>query len=167
MPTPTYTPIASTTLTGTQSSVSFSNLGTLAAGYRDLILVCTPIGTVNQFESLTINGDTGANYNLVWMSGNGTTAASSGGSGYNNIINDQGWDSIRTTYGTQFIYHFFDFSQTNKHKTVLMRTDRADLRTVATAARWANTAAITSITFSQVSGNLAAGSVFSLYGVIA
>ena len=162
-----YIPIASQTLGSSASSVTFSSIPTTLNGktLRDLVLIATPIGTVNQFEALTFNGDTGANYNLVWMSGNGSTAASSGGSGYNNIINDQGWDSVRTTYGTQFVYNIFDYSQTNKHKSVLLRTNRADFRTVATAARWANTAAITSITFVQVSGNLAAGSTFSLYGI--
>jgi hypothetical protein len=62
-----------------------------------------------------------------------------------------------------------DYSATNKHKTVLVRADNANSITMAHAARWANTSAITSIVLTSFegAGNFAIGSTFSLYGVIA
>jgi hypothetical protein len=62
-----------------------------------------------------------------------------------------------------------DYSATDKHKTVISRFGSAARETQATASRWANTAALTSINFFQESGGVtfSTGSTFSLYGVIA
>ena len=59
---------------------------------------------------------------------------------------------------------FMDYSATDKHKTVLIRANHPG-ETVACAGRWANTAAITSITINTAS-TFVIGSVFSLYGIV-
>jgi hypothetical protein len=60
-----------------------------------------------------------------------------------------------------------DYSATNKHKSVVTRNDHPS-HTQAQANRWANTAAITSISIAVRGGSsFASGSTFSLYGVIA
>jgi hypothetical protein len=64
------------------------------------------------------------------------------------------------------LIQIMDYSANDKHKTVLIRQSEANLGNVtATAARWANTAAVTSITFLLVGGNLQAGTTISLYGI--
>jgi hypothetical protein len=58
-----------------------------------------------------------------------------------------------------------DYAATDKHKSVLVRSDRANQLTAMAAARWANTSAITNITIDALGSNFAAGSTFRLLGV--
>jgi hypothetical protein len=60
-----------------------------------------------------------------------------------------------------------DYSATDKHKTLLVRWDtlRSGSVVLAQANRWANTAAITSVTVLQDSGTISAGSRIDLYGI--
>jgi hypothetical protein len=160
-----YVAIASQTLTGTATGVTFSSIPSI---YRDLVLVVRPIGATNQFAGLQFNGDTGSNYNWIFMAGQATTTVSANnGSFQNYIVDDQGYDVIQTNGSTMLTYHILDYSQTDKQKTTLLRSGGASLRTVANASRWASTAAINSIRFYHISGNLAAGTNLQLYGVLA
>jgi len=63
-----------------------------------------------------------------------------------------------------------DYSATDKHKSTLIRSrssrDNGDTDTTAGAGRWANTNAVNQIKFYLTSGSFAAGSTFSLYGVL-
>jgi hypothetical protein len=71
----TYTPIATQTLGSAAASVTFSSI---PQGYTDLILVCSPVSTTgsNTFMWIRYNSDTGSNYSLTSMRGNGSTATS-------------------------------------------------------------------------------------------
>jgi hypothetical protein len=60
-----------------------------------------------------------------------------------------------------------DYSATDKHKTVLVRSNAASTGVEAIAQRWASTAAITSILVFPSTGSWAAGGTFSLYGIVA
>jgi hypothetical protein len=149
------------TLGTTASSVTFSSI---PATYRDLILVSKPQQTLSNTETpVRFNGDSGTNYSQVVMFGNGSTTGSFGFGGRTNI-------NIGTSFTgsiTQSFLQIMDYSATDKHKTTLLRVDNSADATAAGADRWANTAAITSINISVATGTFAAGSTFSLYGVIA
>ena len=164
MPTTTYTPIASTTLTGTQTTVTFSSIpGT----YRDLIVIISALASNNVSSPyLTINADTGANYNRVRMSGDGASTFSNAQTGQTSaLLRYQG--GISNTTPTPIIIDFLDYSATDKHKTFLSKCQNAAAATDITAHRWASTSAITTLAFDLGGLNWAAGSTFSLYGVIA
>lgn len=161
-----YTAIASQTLTSSAASVTFSSIPTDGT-YRDLVLVinATVSGT-NTTPTFTVNGNA-TGYNQVWAAGNGSTTGSSSTSAdakfYLSYYNN---DTTRQ----QHTIHFMDYSVTDKHKSVLIRSDQASTGTTMSAGRWANTAAITSITLlPQSSGSLtwSTGSTFSLYGIAA
>jgi len=64
-----------------------------------------------------------------------------------------------------FILQFFDYSATNKHKSVLSRSDTATYGTGATANRWGSTAAISSILLYPNMNLFESGSTFHLYGI--
>lgn len=166
MPTPTYDAIASTTLTSSASSVTFSSI---VGTYRDLVLVINAAQTTSGgYPYMGINGGGVGNINLVQMKGNGSTAASASASNeewFNFDFMDSGM--MTTSFEFSSIVHFFDYAQTDKHKSFLARTDNASVRTIATAGRKAITTAITSLTVYPGAGNLAAGSTFSLYGIVA
>lgn len=158
----TYELIDSTTLSSSASSVSFTSID---QSYRDLVLVVNAYSTTTTGYGgaaiVTVNSDTGANYPVVFMRGNGSTAASSSATGSNIYA---GYLS-NNDYTTSVIMQFLDFSATDKHKSILTRIDTAQDLTRAQASRWANTAAITSIDIAGSGGTLASGSTFYLYGI--
>ena len=159
MATPTYDLLDSTTLTSSASSVTFSSLDTVAAGYRDLIVACDALGTVFQQPlELRFNGSA-TDYNYVRMRGTGSASSNSASS-----IDSIPFANIKDTSRGLCIVQIFDFSQTDKHKSVLTRSNTAVLDVQAHAGRWANTAAITSVTILS-SSNIAATSTFYLYGI--
>ena len=164
MATPTYTLIDSTTLTTTASSVTFSSIS--ATGKGDLVLVVNAIangGTIAGY--LEVNGDTGSNYSIVNMRGNGSAASSLRTTQANFRINV--YDTYALT-GQSFnsITILQDFATTDKHKSILSRSNNAALGTEAMAGRWANTSAITSVKFFTINNSYAVGSTFHLYQLV-
>jgi len=158
MPTQTYIPLASLTLSSSAASVTFSSI---SQAYRDLVLVMSIKASAAGASTTTVlNSDTGANYNYVNMSGNGSTATSASSS----ASTLAGIGIVETDF-TQITHNIMDYSATDKHKTVLTRGDRASASTLAVANRWANTAAVTTITYSVTGTTIAAGSTFCLYGI--
>lgn len=171
MPTPTYTPLATTTLTSSAVDITFSNIPNT---YRDLVLSChaktVTTGTVFRIYA---NGDsTAGSYAQVRVSGrqpNGVTAGATS-SGSSIYITGQG-------YGTDPIYvlcDFIDYSSTDRGKIVLQRSvqdddpfgDQAiDIR----VHQYQNNNAINSLRIVDDNGpaSWAVGSTFSLWGVSA
>ncbi len=159
MPTPTYTPLATITLTGTPTTVTFSSI---VGTYRDLVLVFDAVGSTSTNVNLQFNDD-GANvYTAVRMNGTGTAAQGGTYSGTVAIITESAF--LTTSSRCVSISHIIDYTQ-SKHKTVLTRSSNAENGVDIWANRWANTAAITKITVN--SSGFAASSTFTLYGVIA
>ena len=169
MATPTYTLIDSVTLGSSASSVTFSGIS--ATGKGDLVLVTNAKNTQaeNSYIVLNFNGDTGeSNYPLVNMRGNGSSTNSrtteTGPYLYVNL--DTRFSNSATRRGLSQI-SIFDFSATDKHKSILIRSDVAEIGTEAIAARWASTSAITTILISMWNaGSFAIGSTFHLYQIV-
>jgi hypothetical protein len=111
-----------------------------------------------------LNGDSGSNYSVVTAQGFSSPSSSAFTStemvpwAPNNLVVNQPF--LLTT-------SFMDYSATDKHKTSLHRIggQAGGERWVAmTAARWANTLAVTSILVGSVA-NFNVGATFSLYGI--
>jgi hypothetical protein len=156
MPTPTYTALATTTLSGGETSVTFSSI---PATYRDLVIQGTTKAGAEIALFIAFNADTtAANYSYVYMLGNGSTT-SSVTSAANRLIS-----STSTVFST-FRVQAMDYSDTSKHKTYLSRADVSSAFTYALAGRWANTNAITSVAISVASNSFSAETTFSLFGI--
>ena len=161
-----YVPLATKTLTvGTAQEVNFTSI---SQAYRDLICVINVLSSAGTggVTSNQINADAGSNYSLVYMSGSGSAASSSTATGttYNAGID------ISTTSPANGIFQFMDYSATDKHKTILIRSNQtasdAGFTMGARAVRWASTAAITQFRI-RANTTFAIGSTFTLYGVSA
>jgi len=159
MPTPTYTPLATKTLTATATSVTFSSIG---QGFRDLVLVVRGLPNTTIDTLLEINLDTGANYSGVVMVGNGSSAASYTYSG-NSIYLDYAAASGATGYVIKA--DILDYTATDKHKSVLTRASGDSVN--AQANRWASTSAINRLRIYTNGGGwvFGIGSTFTLYGI--
>lgn len=164
MPTPTYDLIASNVLTTNTTSITFSSI---SASYRDLVLVIDGAGGNGDFyPRLQFNSDTGANYAWLDMQGNGSSSQSSfGNTETGQQIANGVFFSISNR--TQIIANILDYSTTNKHKTSISKSSRANQVTALVGGRWANTAAINTIRLYSANGNsLATDTTIYLYGIV-
>jgi hypothetical protein len=153
--TDTYTPLATVTLGGTASSVTFSSI---PATYRDLVLVVAGTASTLVNVGIRFNGDTGSNYSVVTMVGNGSAASSS------SFTDSFGLAGQLSTVQGNFITQIMDYSATDKHKTHLGRSNLSASSVQGYASRWADTAAITSFAVSNA-GTFSTGTTFNLYGI--
>ena len=168
MPTPTHDLIASSVLDSQVDSVTFSSI---SGSYRDLILVgvVKTAATGGPSANLRFNSDSGSNYYFAQMVGNGSTASATSSTTTYVELGTNLYMSSDFTYN--FIAQIMDYSVTNKHKTVLSRTNQAldplnsGRGANAIATRWVSTSAITSITINVYQA--VANSTFYLYGIAA
>lgn len=163
MPTSAMTALATITLASAQATVTFSSI---SSAYRDLRLIVNN-KMVNGGASCDIrfNSDSGSNYSSVYVYGlgygSGTSGVATTNYGYVDVL---GTD---TTIPSLFTVDIMDYSATDKHKSAISRGSNPTAGVQMSAIRWASTAAITTVTLSTGSGNYAAGTTMTLYGVSA
>lgn len=165
MPTSAMTALATITLGSTASSVTF---GSIPATYRDLrLIIGNWTSTAENTCYVRVNGDTATNYSYVFMLGNGSSASSNSSSATAAGLLIGGLEGVSLTEIINGEISIFDYSATDKHKSSLARYNYAGRETSSSAARWASTAAITSLLVRiSPSGSFNAGTTFSLYGIV-
>jgi hypothetical protein len=152
----TYEPIATQTLTGSVSSITFSSI---PSTYTDLVLVMNAnSGGFN--TAITFNGTGGSAYSFTRIYGDGSSSASDRQSNQSSWIYVAGSDTGTSKYGTAII-HLMNYANTTTYKTGLMRTSNSAY-VMANVGLWQYTNAINSIT---VSASFTSGSMFTLYGI--
>lgn len=160
----TYTPIATTTTSGSQASVTFNSF----SGYTDLILIIAAKdsnGSLDGNANITFNSDTGSNYSTTYLYGTGSVAGSTRVSNANNtpaLVTG----STANNFGTTIV-QIMNYSNSTTYKTVLSRGNSAESVLAARVGLWRNTAAITSLTATAAGGSWVNGSTFTLYGIAA
>jgi hypothetical protein len=159
----TYTPIATTTLGSTNSTVTFSSI---SGSYTDLVLIGNPIVSASLDYKWYVNGDNSSGlYSQTRIVANGSSATSGRTTGANVLYLDLTAPASGTVQ--TFIMNFQNYANTTTFKTVLVRYNEAGSETAARVNLWRNTNAITSITISTDSSTFAVGSTFTLYGISA
>ena len=162
MATPTYTPLATTTLASATNSVTFGSIPT--GTYRDLIIIMDGDTAASTRPVLRLNGDTSSSYSGVMMADDTASA------GYSTTSSGTYLDPIPgfgVTGRFSAIWQVFDKDATDKHKSILVRLNQhAGAHVHATAGRWASTSPVTSVTLLTNDGdNYSIGMVMSLYGI--
>ena len=155
-----WVPLQTVTLSGSQSSITFSNIPN---SFRDLVVTFSGDGPNSGSNEIfgRFNGDTNGNYNRVYAGGNGSSTYSA------TNLNQSAMGIMAPAQGRiiNFVWNIMDYSTNDRHKTSLVRDNDAGFQVVMRSFRWANTAAINSVSVFIGSGNLYAGSVVSLYGI--
>lgn len=154
----TYTPIATSTLGSSSTTVTFSSI---PATYTDLVLVVVASNSVNDSGlQVRFNGDSGTNYSDTSMYGNGS------GSFSFRTSNQTGAFIGRTDTGiSNNIANIQNYSNTTTYKTVISRGNDGTMA-IACVGMWRSTAAINSVTVLDQNGrSFPTGSTFTLYGV--
>ena len=162
---PTYTKIASQTLSGASATVTFSNL---PQSYTDLVIVCAAKGASAQSMRMQFNSDTATNYSTTNL--------------FANLFGSPGVDSTRYTSEssiragyvqngldtTDFLHctiQIQGYANNTTYKSVLARSAKA-INVIN--GLWRSASAITSVAlFPASSANFASGSTFSIYGIAA
>ena len=162
----TYTPITTTTLGSAAATVTFS---TISGAYTDLVLVTNlKTTTTSQEVTVKINNDTGSNYSLTNLRGDGSTAASLRRSSQT-VGNISKEISPNTAFEFVSVSTFMNYSNATTYKTWLSRNNRASASnapgTEALVGLWRSTSAITELVIGLTGGNFDTGSTFTLYGI--
>lgn len=150
---------------GGSATITFSSI---PSTYTHLQLRFIAAGTSTPALYIKINSDSGANYVRHRLQGNGSTAQASANTGDTQMVifGSPGLPTA-STFGATVI-DFLDYSNTNKYKTnrILAGVDTNGAGNIEFASNlWMNTAAISSLTITASSGNLAQYSSFALYGI--
>jgi hypothetical protein len=156
----TYEPIATQTLGSAAASITFSSI---PSTYTDLVIVFNGTATASSYLSLQYNSDTGNNYSVTLLRGDGATPSSSRYSNINEIY--ASISLTNTTTNNNVIFQIQNYSNTTTFKTNLSRANNASVATEAGVGLWRNTAAINAIKVLSPSNNFATGSTFTLYGI--
>jgi hypothetical protein len=160
----TYTPIASQTLTGNATSITFSNI---PQGYTDLVIVTNVKSTSTGNLVMRYNSDASASYSLTRLTGDSSSAQSGRLANYNEIYTDSNGYYDGSNFNQAKIINLMNYSNTATFKNCLIRSNRAQTGTDAIIGLWRSTSAITSVLLSGNGNTLVAGSTFNLYGIAA
>ena len=167
-----YELIETVILGSTQSSVTFSSLGTYSSTYKHLQIrgaVRTNRSDVLDEVNLRFNGDSSAlSTSLRVLQGNGSSVSSGGAGGQNRILvtYTPAANNTANSYAG-FVADILDSYSTTKNKTVrsLGGTRDGNVTNVALyAGAWYNTSSVTSIGLT-CNASFVSGSRFSLYGI--
>jgi len=165
----TYTPIATTTLGSSQTSVTFNSF----SGYTDIVMIVSARSD-SGYMALRFNGDSAANYSRTGLTGDGTSAGSFRASGASETRLPIFGAATLPTSGSSFFLatiNFMNYSNSTTYKTILSRDAAAATGTDAQVGFWRSTSAMTSIViyphYNIGSGNFLTGSTFTLYGIAA
>jgi hypothetical protein len=159
----TYTPIATSTVSGTSTnSVAFTSI---AGTYTDLVLIVdsqkTTSGVVNIY--LRFNNDSGTSYSATRVYGDGTTAAS-----FRQTSTIWGIAGNQTNSASTTVFNIFNYANTTTYKNFISRYNCAGESVSAGVALWSSTAAINRVDcLLSASNYFAAGSTLTLYGIAA
>ena len=164
----TYTLIDKSILTGTQTSVEFTGLGSYSSDYTDLLVkVSARSARTNDAGGsdgkLEFNGSTSGFSSRMLLQQGGAYSGTSSTIFY--FVNSD--NSTSNTFGNMEVY-IPNFSSSNYKSVSIDAVDENNATSaygVLTAGLWSNTAAITSMKFTDNNGGFLATSSFYLYGI--
>lgn len=160
----TNTPISTINLSSAASSITFSSI---PQTYTDLVLIASVKSvTAPAGIKYRLNGDTGSNYSHNTLTATGSVIASEKQSLTTGLLAYYGYTDT-VNYGL-YQHNFMNYAKTDYYKASIGRSDNTSGAGVALMTNtWRNNSAITSISVFLDSGNMASGSTFNLYGIVA
>jgi hypothetical protein len=164
MPT-TYDSIATTTLTSSQSTITFSSI---PQTYSDLrVVMVSTYSTAGNDSYYRFNSDGGSNYATTCLNGEGGTVETLRSN--STFIYWSLWQSYTSsTLPMLLTADIFGYTgSTFKHALNTSSSSFGTNGNVSTTVGvWRNTAAVTSITMLQGGGDFVAGTTATLYGIL-
>jgi len=165
-----YESIATTTVTSNVASISFTSIPATYTHLQVRLIARTNASALSRGVSVTFNSDTtSGNYSFHRIVAEDATAGAYGQSGLDYIVLSAAANSGTSVYGVG-ILDILDYANTNKYKTSriangLERNSSSESFVMLRSQVWANTNAITSITFSSAGADFVTYTQFALYGI--
>ena len=164
--------IASATGTGSSGTITFSSIPSTYSHLQiRAIIKNSGTGTAANSIPITFNSDTGTNYSMHHLLGDGATAQADNGVSQNAITLRNSTATSNASYTNMLggtIIDIIDYANTSKYKTIRAFSgidyNNTSGGLALTSGLWLSTSAITSITFTA-STNLTTTSTFALYGI--
>jgi len=161
--------IATLTASGGETSLTFSSI---PSTYKSLQIrgISRRNATGELSPSIRLNSDTGANYTLHYLRGNGSAVSAAGFTGQTQAQISQSVASSSVTsdiFGV-LITDIIDYASTTKNKTIrtFEGSDANGSGYVGLYSNlWASTSAVTSVQMYFQGDTIAAGTTFALYGI--
>jgi hypothetical protein len=164
MPTNTYAALKTTTVGTSTPSVIIDNI---PQDYTDIVLVASvQASSSGQGLTMQFNGDNGSGslYSNTALRGNGSVVVSFRQTSNTNCLLSNIAEPPTTGFGV-YTANFQSYSNTSIYKEIIVRSNSASFGTETFIDLWRNTNAISSVQVSISSGNIAAGSTFTVYGI--
>lgn len=162
----TYTNLATTTLGSDSASITFSSI---SSSFTDIIVVGRMVATSGGSNNVRMrfNGDSGNNYSLTWLYGDGTSAGSTRNTNVSGIT--LSYPNSSNGINPEFIVHVQNYSNSTTYKTALVRNSWAGSNGAASAqvGLWRDASTINQISFHTTNTNFGAGMTITLYGIAA
>ena len=174
---PAYELISTTLISSNTPSVTFSNLGQYASTYRHLQIRSSVKSSLDNASlgsgnvRMRFNGDTGNNYAIHKLFGNGSVAASLADTSRSATIGSLLFSSNTANAFSGGVCDILDAYSTSKNKTTRLlasaqATGSGQNFIQLVSGVWLNSSSLTSIELApEDGGNIVAGSRFSLYGI--
>lgn len=161
MGTRTYEPIATQTATGSETSFTFSSLGS----YTDIVIEIDAKNlTGNSDVLLRFNSDSGTNYSATIAGGDGSSAYSYRRTNSTSVICNY-FNFLNSSTATIFRINVQSYRNGSTHTPVFIRADRSDQASEMIIGNWRSTSAITSLSIALSSSSFASNSTITLYGI--
>ncbi len=159
----TYEKIATTTLSSSEASITFNSVPNT---YTDLVIVTNVKSTTTGNMTIRFNSDSSSLYSYTRLTGDGSSAASSRITDFNQLFTDSQGYFDGDNFNQAKIINIMNYSNTTTFKTCLIRSNRVQTGVDAIVGLYRSTSAITSILLSGNGNNFVAGSTFNLYGIL-
>ena len=167
-----YESIATVTVgSGGSSTITFSSIPSTYSHLQIRGIARTDRSAAKQDAArIRFNSDTGSNYTLHYLLGDGISATSGGSSSITYTFSD-GFTcaGVASSIFGVAVIDILDYKNTNKYKTMRSLSawdDNGDGRIWLESGVWMNTSAISTITFTPNAGsNFVQYSSFALYGI--
>lgn len=168
MPTSTYTPIQTYTLTTASADFTFTSI---PATYTDLVIAFTggPV-SAGQDLRLQFNADTGSNTNYSATILRGVTTSAQSNRSSNNAYIYLDWSGgdaglLTSIYKINIMNYTASIFKTTLTRFGNVNTTGTNTSSEVSAGMWRSTSTVTSAKLSYTSGNILAGSTATLYGI--
>lgn len=162
-----WTLIESQTLGSSVASVTLGSGGTIPQTYKTLrLIVSARVDNTNMIVNLKPN-NSASNLSERYLQGSGSAVTSSNDANARAVASGSG--ETASTFGSA-TWDLPNYASTTAYKTISVDSVTENNATTAyqrlTAALWSDNSAITSIVISDfTTGNIVAGSTFTLYGL--
>ena len=171
-----YESIATTTVgSGGSSTITFSSIPSTYKHLQIRGIARASSGTYQSDLNIKINSDTGSNYTLHRLYGDGSTVAAAAAT--SQTVAAAGRNAIASASSTAsafsgIVCDILDYGNTNKYKTIRTlggydnnTSSSGQSQILFSSDLWLSTSAITQLDLTLDSGNFAQYSSFALYGI--